>query len=415
MAHVAATHEIHVDHYRRIRERTKSLFAIARDEAYYVRPIPLRNPIVFYEGHLPAFGVNTLLKLARGERGIDERFEQLFERGIDPPDLAHVGERDSWPSRPEVLEYVAEAEKRMEHALANPQGTQLEAQAASTILEHEIMHQETFVYMLRNLPYEMKVAEAPNTRRRASARRSAGLKPGATFASIPAGWATLGAEPGTFGWDNEFPQHRVFVDAFEISTFNVTNGQYLEFMKATGAKPPHFWSGESFRGMFALTPLAEDVPVWVTHDEATAYARWRGMRLPTEAEYHRAWGEGKYPWGEDEPAARHGNFDFGSWDPLPVGSHPDGLSPWGVHDLVGDGWEWTSTPFAAFDGFQPMKTYPQYSADFFDGRHFVMKGASPFTGRELIRRSFRNWFRPNYPYVPGKFRLVSGARHASNR
>ena len=413
MAHVAEQ-EVRVDDYRRIRERTKSLFAIARDEAYFVRPIALRNPIVFYEGHLPAFGVNTLLKLARGERGVDADFEQLFERGIDPPDVAHVDESASWPARAAVLAYVAEAERRIEEALANPSGAPLEAQAVSTIFEHEVMHQETFVYMLHNLPYEMKVEEPANTWRLASARGSAGPKPGATFARIPSGWATLGGEPGSFGWDNEFPQHRVFVDALEISAFNVTNGQYLEFMKATGARPPHFWSGESFRGMFALTPLVMDAPVWVTHDEATAYARWRGMRLPTEGEYHRAWGEGRYPWGDEAPAARHGNFDFRSWDPLPVGSHPDGVSRWGVHDLVGDGWEWTSTPFGPFDGFQPMRTYPQYSADFFDGRHFVMKGASPSTGRELIRRSFRNWFRSNYPYVPGKFRLVSGARHASN-
>jgi gamma-glutamyl hercynylcysteine S-oxide synthase len=78
-----------------------------------------------------------------------------------------------------------------------------------------------------------------------------------------------------------------------------------------------------------------------------------------------------------------------------------------VHDLVGDGWEWTSTPFAPFEGFEPMAVYPVYSADFFDGKHFVLKGASPVTPRELIRSSFRNWFRPNYPYVYAKFRLAA--------
>ena len=82
---------------------------------------------------------------------------------------------------------------------------------------------------------------------------------------------------------------------------------------------------------------------------------------------------------------------------MPVGSRPAGASAWGVHDLVGNGWEWTSTIFGPFPGFSPMASYPEYSADFFDGQHYVMKGGSPATARELLRRSFRNWFRPNYP------------------
>ena len=97
--------------------------------------------------------------------------------------------------------------------------------------------------------------------------------------------------------------------------------------------------------------------------------------------------------GADEPDRRHGNFDFQSWEPVPAGSRPAGASAWGVHDLVGNGWEWTSTIFAPVRGFAPMPSYPEYSADFFDGQHYVMKGASPATARELIRPSFRNWFR----------------------
>lgn len=76
-------------------------------------------------------------------------------------------------------------------------------------------------------------------------------------------------------------------------------------------------------------------------------------------------------------------------------------------ELIGNGWEWTSTPFAPLPGFEPMASYPQYSADFFDGKHYVMKGASPVTPRELIRRSFRNWFYDDYPYMYAKFRCVA--------
>jgi formylglycine-generating enzyme required for sulfatase activity len=164
--------------------------------------------------------------------------------------------------------------------------------------------------------------------------------------------------------------------------------------------------------MFELLPLPPAWPVYVSHAEASAYARWRGGRLPTEAEFQRAafgsrdGGERLHPWGDAEPAADRGVFDFVSWDPEPAGAHPNGASAWGVEDLVGNGWEWTSTTFGPFPGFRAMASYPEYSADFFDGEHFVMKGASPATARELLRPTFRNWFRARYPYVYATFRCA---------
>ena len=113
------------------------------------------------------------------------------------------------------------------------------------------------------------------------------------------------------------------------------------------------------------------------------------------------------PWGDAPPSAEHGNFGFVRFDPEPVDAHPAGTSAWGIADLIGNGWEWTATPFAPLPGFEPMASYPQYSADFFDGKHYVMKGASPVTPRELIRRSFRNWFYSDYPYMYAKFRCVT--------
>jgi formylglycine-generating enzyme required for sulfatase activity len=164
--------------------------------------------------------------------------------------------------------------------------------------------------------------------------------------------------------------------------------------------------------MFDLIPLPPSWPVYVSHAEAAAYARWRGARLMSEAEFQRAAygtpadGERPYAWGDAAPSGDRGVFDFSSWDPAPVGAHPAGRSAWGVDDLVGNGWEWTSTPFAPFPGFEPLPSYPEYSADFFDGDHVVMKGASPATARELLRPTFRNWFRPRYPYVYATFRLA---------
>lgn len=402
--------------YRSGRDRSARVFGIPRAEAYYERPIALRNPIVFYEGHLPAFAVNTLVKLVLAQTGIDERYETLFARGIDPEDEATAkSPTDLWPARKDVLAYGRCADEMIERTLTTGNIDVDERQAAIAILEHEQMHQETLLYMFHELALEKKRERAPLEASRPTSENHA--PPARDQVFVPKGVATLGGTAGDFGWDNEFPAHRVEVDAFAIDRHNVTNGDYLAFMRSTGAPAPHFWAsrdGEWFwRGMFGLVALPLTSPVYVMHDEAAAYAQWRGMRLPTEAEYHRAaYGtpegpERLQPWGNELPDATRGNFGFTNWDPVPVGSYPAGVSAWGVHDLIGNGWEWTSTIFDGFDGFEPMACYPVYSADFFDGKHYVMKGASPATALELVRRGFRNWFRPNYPYVYATFRCVS--------
>lgn len=164
--------------------------------------------------------------------------------------------------------------------------------------------------------------------------------------------------------------------------------------------------------MFAERPLPLEWPVYVSHAEATAYARWTGKKLPTEAQFHRAaygtpdGGERAYPWGSQPHGSSCGNFDSQRWDPAPVTAYPAGSSAFGVAGLVGNGWEWTSTLFAPFPGFQPFAFYPGYSANFFDSKHYVMKGGSARTAASMLRRSFRNWFQPNYPYVYAGFRSV---------
>ena len=162
-----------------------------------------------------------------------------------------------------------------------------------------------------------------------------------------------------------------------------------------------------------------NAPVYVTHAEASAYARWAGKRLPSKLNFiaplmkHPRTKQVMPPSvlirGETaEPDASRGNFDFQrwGWDPVDVNANPAGDSAFGVSQLVGNGWEWTATQFGPFPGFQPMPFYPGYSQNFFDEEHYVMKGGSPVTAACMLRRSFRNWFRPNYPYVYASFRLV---------
>jgi ergothioneine biosynthesis protein EgtB len=429
--------------YLRNRERADAIFDAVRPEAYESRPIPLRNPICFYEGHLPAFAVNTVVKRGLGRPGVDAELETLFERGIDPEDEAsRPGGASAWPSRIEIRSFGAAADRLVLDAMAgadvadesNP--VLAGGLAVYTVLEHDPMHHETLAYILHRLPYDRKIRPAD-----LAPPRIGGEPPARRAVRIPAGRATLGADPGeiSFGWDNEFPRLSVDVAAFDIDVDSVTNRDFLEFVEAGGyddeslwdaggwawraehaVRHPLFWElhrgSWMWRGMWDLVPLPMAWPAWVSHAEASAYARWKGRRLPTESEFHRAaYGtpegiERAHPWGDSPPDATRGHFDLASVspDPVPVGSYPLGTSAWGVRDLVGNGWEWTSSVFEPFPGFAPMPSYPLYSADFFDGKHYVMKGASPMTAKELVRRSFRNWFRPTYPYVYAKFRTVEG-------
>jgi formylglycine-generating enzyme required for sulfatase activity len=168
--------------------------------------------------------------------------------------------------------------------------------------------------------------------------------------------------------------------------------------------------------MFDEMPLPLSWPVYVSHAEAAAYGRWAGKRLPTEAEWQRAaygsigGAERGYPWGSETPGPEHGYFDFERWDPAPVDAFPRGRSAFGLDGLLANGWEWTASPFAPYAGFKPFPFYEGYSANFFDGKHYVMKGGSPRTDRSMLRRSFRNWFQPHYPYVYAGFRCTGGGQ-----
>ncbi|RMH05113.1 MAG: ergothioneine biosynthesis protein EgtB [Nitrospirae bacterium] len=384
---------------------TDAIFSLIKPNALYERPIPERHRLIFYLGHLEAFDWNQICRWTLGLASFHPEFDQLFEAGIDPP----VGEASSdrpqdWPAVKDVYQYNGQVRREIDRVL-----DQAPPEVLHMAIEHRWMHAETTAYLLHRLPNTMKIAPALRP-------LPAAPPPIHHMIEIPEGPATLGRtrEEG-FGWDNEFERHVVQVPAFAISKYKVTNEQYLKFVE-DGANPPPFWRRRG-RQWFLLTtfgeiPLPPHCPVYVSQREAQAYANWAGLALPTEAQLHRAayatrhGDERAYPWGNDPPDESRGNFHFAYWDPIPVTATPAGDSDFGVAQLVGNGWEWTATPFHPFEGFEPYPTYPGYSARFFDQDHFVMKGASPTTPRDLLRRSFRNWFRQDYPYVHAGFRCV---------
>jgi len=420
------------------RQQTDALFDIVRPDAIYDRPIPERHRMVFYVGHLEAFDWNLLNHRLFNLDSINPDFDRLFAFGIDPVGGGLPTDQPSdWPAIERVQDYVHRVREKVDSKLEAAEFTSSNPENDPDILlgvavEHRLMHAETLAYMLHQLPHSSKIAPSQPS---LLLTRS----PSQSMISIPEGVAILGLarDGGAFGWDNEFEEQKIQVAAFDIDKYMVTNRDFLDFVNDNGYNTrslwsdadwdwkvtdqishPVFWNGRGdewrYRTMFEEVPLPLDWPVYVSHAEASAFARWAGKALPTEAQWHRAaYGRANgpenssYPWGADPPRPARGNFDFQRWDPIPVNALPAGDSVFGVSGLLGNGWEWTSTAFGPLPGFERFAFYPGYSADFFDGKHFVMKGGSPRTAASMLRRSFRNWFQPRYQYVYAGFRCVS--------
>ncbi|HZH92165.1 MAG TPA: SUMF1/EgtB/PvdO family nonheme iron enzyme [Pyrinomonadaceae bacterium] len=338
------------------------------------------------------------------------------------------------------------------------------------VLEHERQHQETLAYLLHMLDPAKKrraaVADGSHdattidAREAGDAPESALSQVGALasppplahaerdMVSVPAGEFVSGAPWRLFVYDNELPAHTVSLPAFKIDRLLTTNEEYAQFIAEGGYERREWWDAEgwewrerenwthplywkpqgfagdttaaarrwSVRTMFEEGALKAEHPVsGVSWHEAAAYARFAGKRLPTEAEWEKAasWDAAAgrkrlYAWGDDAPAPAHGNFDLRHWDTTPVTAHPAGASPYGCLDMTGNVWEWTSDPFAGYEGFKAYP-YPEYSEVWFDGDHRVLKGGSWATHPSLLRTSFRNFFRRHFRIAFAGIRCAADA------
>ncbi len=417
------------------------IFSLLPAEALLERPIALRHPFIFYLGHLPAFAWNQLGRGALGLGPMDAGLDVLFERGIDPAevDMTEVdpvsqgpGSQARWPEAAEIAGYRDRVRAAV-RALAPELAARGQAggdgddplieggRVLALILAHELRHHETLLYLYQERP-PGSLRPPPGFAPRGGDGRAA------ERIAIPAGEAVLGArwEDIPFGWDNEFGQERLPVPAFSIDSLPVRNRDWLDFWRRT--EDPALWpapwvrhgnGGGAIRVKTVGGPVPFDLaagwPAQVTADQAAIYCAASGGRLPSEAEIRRArtatpdgaqGGISPEQAPAQAPAQAPVSAGFGRWSPEPVGSAPAAASPCGVEELTGNGWEWTGTPFRPLRGFRAWaRTYPGYSADFFDGAHNVVCGASWATAPRLLRPSFRNWYRRSYPYVFSSFRV----------
>ncbi len=294
---------------------------------------------------------------------------------------------------------------------------------------HQDMHNEALFYTCQTLGYPVSLPAPPG------AIPQSGAAPGATDAAlrtadaaIPAGTLQLGAPPGSgFVFDNEKWAHPVQVPAFAIARQTVTNAEFLGFVEDGGYRRRELWSdaGWQMRQGLALDaprywtnaggawnlrrfdrklalPPAEPV-VHVSWHEASAYCRWAGRRLPSEAEWERAASgaphaaaKRRYPWGNDivRPVSELAQIDARSAGPVPAGDFAAGDSGWGLRQMLGNVWEWTSSRFAPYPGFS-ADPYVEYSEPWFAQDHRVLRGGSFATPLRLMRNSWRNFYKPD--------------------
>jgi iron(II)-dependent oxidoreductase len=416
----------------RARDRSVALTDAVDDDDLVRQHSKLMSPLVWDLAHI---GNQEELWLVRdvGARepvrcDIDEIYDAFQHPRADRPQLPLLPPTEARAYVREVRDKVLDVLDRV-----RLEGRPLldNAFAFGMVAQHEQQHDETMLatHQLRGGPPVLAATPPP----------AAAAPPAAGEVLVPAGEFTMGTSTEPWALDNERPAHRVHVDAFFIDTVPVTNGAYAGFIAAGGYDDRRWWSEEGWahraranlgaprfwlrdgdgwlRDRFGvLEPIPADEPVvHVSYHEAAAYAAWAGRRLPTEAEWEKAarfdpatGRSRRFPWGDEDPGPEQANLGQRHLHPAPVGAYPAGASPLGVHQLIGDVWEWTGSDFTGYPGFTAFP-YREYSEVFFGSTYKVLRGGSFGTDAVACRGTFRNWDYPIRRQIFAGFRCARDA------
>ncbi|EDY58803.1 MULTISPECIES: ergothioneine biosynthesis protein EgtB [Streptomyces] len=414
------------------RDRTTLLTSCVEDPDLTAQVSPLMSPLVWDLAHIGNQEEQWLLRTVAGQEAIRPEIDGIYDAFEHPR-----SERPTLPllTPAESRRYAAEVRGRVLDVLEGTalHGTRLTEAgfAFGMIAQHEQQHDETMLitHQLRKGPQAL-TAPDPDP---------APLFTGPAEVLVPGGPFTMGTSDEPWALDNERPAHRREVDSFYIDTTPVTNAEYQAFIADGGydderwwapagwahirghsIKAPLFWSRDGkqwLRRRFGVTEVVppDEPVVHVCWYEADAYARWAGRRLPTEAEWEKAARHDpagdrsmRYPWGDADPAPEHANLGQRHLRPAPAGSYPEGESPLGVRQLIGDVWEWTASDFEPYPGFQAFP-YKEYSEVFFGPDHKVLRGGSFAVDAVACRGTFRNWDYPIRRQIFSGFRTARSA------
>ncbi len=451
----SATQSI-ADLYNSVRARTLEIVAPLEIEDYVVQTAEFMSPPRWHLGHTSWFFETVLQKYQARYQTYSDEFLFFFNSYYEGFGARIERPRRGTRSRPTVKETGAYREHIDEQMLQFIEQLS-ERDDADTILrivrlglEHEMQHQELLVYDIKHLLCDQFAAPMK------PAPRS--LETVSGMAEIEGGLFELGyrtAHDGErggsptvregsgnydFAFDNEKPQHKVFLEDFLIDRAPVSNGDYLEFIDAKGYQDfrwwhsagwervtqEHWWAplyweqrngGWMIRDFAGLHHVSDKLSEPVSHVsflEASAYAKWAGKRLPTEAEWEKAAcgspasnSKQAFPWGDGGPDESRGNlFENGLWSVAPIGAFPQGQSTYGCQQMIGDVWEWTTSDYTAYPGFK--SDFDQYNDKWFVGQK-VLRGGSFATPRAHIRSTYRNFFHPEERWMVSGFRCAKDA------
>jgi gamma-glutamyl hercynylcysteine S-oxide synthase len=346
---------------------------------------PILSPLIWDLGHIANFEELWLVRRIGGRDPLRGDLGELYD-AIEQPrrirgELPILRADEVRPYMEGVRERTLEVLDAIELDPADPLLD--DGFVYEMLLAHEHQHNETMLQLLQMVesyePVELDGAPAEEA-----------VSEGPDMVRVEGGSHEIGAGDVAFAYDNERPRHAVTLDAFWIDRTPVTNGDYISFLEETGAEPPMYWERDGERGWVraAMGRTGEVDPalpvIHVSWEEADAFARWAGKRLPTEFEWEAA----------AEGASRErANLDQFSFGPAPAGAYGDGASDAGAVQMFGDVWEWTASDFTAYPGFRAFP-YPEYSEVFFGDEHRVLRGGAWASRRDVIRPSFRNWDLP---------------------
>jgi len=418
----------------RVRRRTHTMVDPLSYDDVHKQFDDIMSPVVWDVGHVGNFEEYWLLRELDGRPAQDETYDRIYNP-FDNPRWS----RGDLPllDREEAFDYLAEVRGDVFELLKttsfDPDSPLLrDGYVYNMVIQHEAQHQETVLQALDLRP-DLEPYSIASERGLPSVRPVDDEE----RIAIPGGTFVVGTDDRTAAYDNERPSHRVHLDSFAIERFPVTARRYGSFIDNGGYRREELWSEEGWlwlakagetapqgwipnpgggwlvRRFGHVRPLDPAEPVQhVSFYEAEAFAAAQGARLPTEPEWEKAaaWDESEqrnrmYPWGQTRPTPELANLDHSHWGPVPVGSYPRGASAYGVEQLLGDTYEWTSSWFDGYPGYQTFP-YPEYSEVFFGEDYRVLRGASWATSPSVARSTFRNWDHAARRQIMSGIRLV---------
>lgn len=404
------------------RSKTLALFEGMDEATFRYQAHPDFSPLGWHLGHIAYTESLWLLERCAANPPMFPQYRKLFAANGLPK-----SERVNLPSFDEVRHYLDNIRSRVLEYL---EITDLEQQERlwRFLLQHESQHNETVAFiqhLIANQNFNDFTSKLSAGQQNIKNISNVDTLVSPEMVEIPAGEFERGCDR-LDRLDNERPANIVYIDTYSIDKYPVTCGYYRQFMEAGGYQNPQWWSEEGWDWLqteLVTQPLYwQNDSIWdnhpvcgVSYHEAAAYARFVDKRLPTEAEWEKAarWdGKAKrsriYPWGDRIPTKQDCNHDTLVSKTTPVQAYPSGKSAYGLYDTLGNVWEWTTTWFHAYQGFENYP-YVGYSTTYFDQQHRVLKGGSWATRPWVLRCSFRNWYHPGVRQIFAGFRCAKSS------